>query len=159
MKKILFTGFGISLLTMVLYSCVHTINNNSDLTDNQSASLHNSNKSRNMSNNCLSCHIKGGNGDGVYTLGGTVFKNDKKTKQINGFIKLYSGPNGTGTLMKTIEVDNIGNFFSDANYNFKLPLYPSAETASGVKKYMSTPLSSGACNSCHGVSTDVIMVQ
>lgn len=158
MKKITYFTFLVFSTAVFFYSCKHTVNNNTDLTDKE-ASKHGSNESKDMSDNCLSCHKSGGSGDGVYTLGGTVFKDDKKTKQANGFIKLYSGPNGTGTLLKTIEVDAWGNFYSDANYNFSLPIYPSAETAAGVKKFMSTSISSGACNSCHGVSTDVITVQ
>ncbi|MBI3233793.1 MAG: hypothetical protein HYZ42_07090, partial [Bacteroidetes bacterium] len=80
-------------------------------------------------------------------------------KQPNGYIRLYSGPMGTGTLLKTIEVDALGNFYSDANYNFGLTIYPVAETSSGVRKYMSSSLTSGACNSCHGVSEAVINVE
>lgn len=144
-------------LSILFHACKHTINDNSNLADHE-ASEHHSNESRGMSGDCISCHKAGGSGEGVFTLGGTVFQEDLKTKQPNGYIKLYSGPQGTGVLLKTIQVDNLGNFYSDANYNFSLPIYPAAVSASGNVKYMSTSLSGGSCNSCHGPTTSVINV-
>lgn len=157
MNKIIKLLTPVLLICTIFYSCKHTINDNTNLAD-QEASRHGSNKSRGMSGDCISCHKLRGSGEGVFTLGGTVFKPDLKTIQPNGYIKLYSGPQGTGVLLKTIEVDALGNFYSDANYNFTLPIYPAAVSAGGSVKYMGSSLSGGSCNSCHGVSTDVIHV-
>jgi hypothetical protein len=49
---------------------------------------------------------------------------------------LYSGPNGSGTLKGTIEVDAKGNFFSTNIVDLSSPVYPSLTNTKGDTKYM-----------------------
>ena len=72
--------------------------------------------------------------------------------QNGGTVELYTEPNGGGTLKYTIAIDAKGNFYSTANISYS-GLYPKVTSPSGASIYMNSPLSSGACNSCHGPST------
>jgi cytochrome c553 len=114
--------------------------------------------SHNMSQNCMNCHKSGGQGEGWFNAAGTVYNAAFTNVQPNGTVKLYTGPDGTGTLKYTIEVDAKGNFYTTEDINFGSGLYPSITGTSGDVQYMSTTTTIGACNSCHGVSTNKIFV-
>jgi len=106
-----------------------------------------SKSSHNSGMNCMECHKEGGTGEGVFKVAGTVY--DKNGQIYPGTtVKLYTGPNGSGELKYTLEVDKSGNFYTTENIDFGQGLYPAVEGRGGVK-YMPTSASSGACNSCH----------
>ena len=69
-------------------------------------------ESHNMGQNCLNCHKSGGSGEGWFSLAGTVYDSLKTATLPNSTVKLYSGPNGTGSLIGIIEVDGLGNFYT-----------------------------------------------
>lgn len=112
------------------------------------------NKSHNMGKNCMQCHVKGGEGEGWFVVAGTVYDSLQNNTYPNTTIKLYTGPNGSGTLKYTIEGDQKGNFFSTETMDVN-GLY-AAVTGNNGTHYMGSALSTGACNSCHGVSTQRI---
>lgn len=114
-----------------------------------------SNKSHNMGQNCMNCHISGGKGEGWFNVAGTVYKSDLSSTYANTTVKLYTGPNGTGTLKYTIQGDAKGNFYTTESIDFGNGLYPVVQGLS-TANYMSSSITSGQCNSCHGVSTDKI---
>lgn len=114
-------------------------------------SKHFGNESHNVGKNCMSCHKEGGEGEGWFEVAGTVYDISLNNTLGNGTVKLYSGPNGSGELKHTIEVDEKGNFFSTDNIEISSGLYAAVEGDSVF--YMPTMLTSGACNSCHGVTT------
>lgn len=99
----------------------------------------------------MSCHKSGGEGKGWFIAAGTVY-NIEGTK-VNGdaVIKLYTGLNGTGELVKTIEVDRKGNFYTTEDIDFSVGLFPVLE-GTNSSKHMSTPTFVGTYNSCHGVT-------
>jgi len=111
------------------------------------------NNSHNTGQNCMSCHKQGGSGEGWFTVAGSVYDSLKTSAYPNSTVKLYTGPNGTGTLKYTIPADGLGNFYTTASIDFAGGLYPSIQ-GSLVTKYMSSTITTGQCNSCHGVSTD-----
>jgi len=74
-------------------------------------------------------------------------------------IKLYSAAQGGGNLIKTIEVDGNGNFYTTEKVKFKRDVYPSIEGVNGNVKFMSTPISKGNCNSFHGVTTSNLLAK
>jgi len=115
-----------------------------------------SNDSHKNSENCMSCHISGGSGEGWFTAAGSVYKANGTTENANGFIRLFTEPNGGGTEVAKIEVDALGNFFTTKKIDYGSGLYPSFESASGNKKFMGSTTISGSCNSCHGVSAPKI---
>lgn len=114
--------------------------------------------SHNMGQNCMNCHKSGGAGEGWFNAAGTVYNAAFTNVQPNGTVKLYTGPDGTGTLKYTIEVDAKGNFYTTEDIDFGSGLYPGITGTSGDVQYMSSAITNGACNSCHGVSEDKIFV-
>ncbi len=114
--------------------------------------------SHNMGQNCMSCHKQGGSGEGWFSAAGTVYDSLLTSAYPNAVVKLYTGPDGTGTLKKTIQADAKGNFFTTEAIDFGTGLYPSVSGGS-ITKYMSSAITAGQCNGCHGVSTDKIWIK
>jgi len=112
------------------------------------SSVAGSNKSHNMGQNCMNCHKPGGGEAPVWKVAGTVYNEALTNTNPSATVNLYTGPNGTGTLKYTINVDAKGNFYTSSNVDFTGGLYPSV-TGSTSTNSMSTPISTGACNSCH----------
>lgn len=112
--------------------------------------------SHNAGANCSECHNS--NQVTVFSVSGTVFQDDLRNTAPNGKIMLYSEADGSGSLIKTIEVDANGNFYTTAGIDFTQPVYPVAESAQGAAMYMPQTATSGACNSCHGDQEAVIFV-
>jgi hypothetical protein len=101
----------------------------------------------------MNCHKQGGEGEGWFNVAGTVYDSLKTATLPNATVNLYTGPNGTGTLKYTILVDGKGNFYTTNYIDFTGGLYPSVQGTNSTH-YMSSTISMGQCNSCHGVSTD-----
>lgn len=106
----------------------------------------------------MSCHTSGGSGEGWFNIAGTVYDSLKTSTLPNATVRLYTGLNGTGSLKITVEVDALGNFYTTENIEFGGGLYTSVEGNSDIK-YMHPVITTGQCNSCHGVSTDPIWTE
>lgn len=126
--------------------------------DVKNISSNNANESHNAGKNCMQCHVSGGEGSGWFQVAGTVYNSAYSAVQPNGVVKLYTGPDGTGTLKATIEVDAKGNFFTTEAIDFTGGLYPKVTGSSGTSMAMGSSITMGQCNSCHGVSTNKIFV-
>lgn len=126
--------------------------------DEDKVSAANDDDSHNNGQNCMSCHVSGGKGEGCFNAAGSVYDSLQQNPHTGGYITLYTGPNGTGTIAAKIPVDKNGNFYTTNQINFGTGLYPAATSANGKTKYMGTSIPSGQCNSCHGVSTGKIWV-
>lgn len=124
--------------------------------ENFLSSSYDSQKSHNAGQDCMSCHKSGGRGEGVFTVAGTIYNSGKTAVYPNATVKLYTGANGTGTLVKTIEVDGKGNFYTTESISFGSGLYATVTGTSGTVKKMSVALTGGQCNSCHGSASDRI---
>lgn len=120
-------------------------------------SQYNQTESHHAGENCMSCHSQGGGGEGWFEIAGTVYDTSYSSIIENATIRLYTGINGTGDLKYTIEGDKKGNFFTTKSVDFGNGLYP-VVSGPTISNHMSTPITTGACNSCHGVSTDRIWV-
>ena len=123
------------------------------------SSRYNENESHNAGQNCMSCHKSGSHAEGWFTVGGTVYNASKTTVYPNATIKLYTGPNETGTLVKSVEVDGKGNFYTTADINFTNGLYVSVTGTTGNTNKMASSITTGQCNSCHGSSTEKISAE
>ena len=123
----------------------------------ENISYHGETESHNMGQNCMNCHNSNGPGEGIFNVAGTVYDSLQTTPLPNGKVELFDAPTG-GNLIASIEVDANGNFFSTNAINFGSGLYPRVISPNGHVKSMSTPLTMGACNSCHGVSQPRIWV-
>ncbi len=154
-RKLLYLGLLVGASIIVIQSCKHTVG---DCKGGESkTSSAGDNESHNMGENCLKCH-NGKDEAPCFTLGGTVYDSAIVAPKTGGILKLYTGPNGTGDLVKTIEVDGRGNFYTSKTINFIGGLYPSITSKSGNTKYMGSPIQIGTCNSCHGATTSKITV-
>ena len=119
-------------------------------------SSYGSGKSHNMGRNCMDCHSSAGNGKGWFNVAGTVYDSTITNTLANATVYLYTGPNGSGNLKYTIQGDAKGNFYTTDSVNFGTTgLYP-VVSGSTTSRTMSTSITVGQCNSCHGVTTDKI---
>lgn len=119
-------------------------------------SFANGNESHNAGQNCMNCHKSGGGGSGCFQAAGTVYDNSGTSIYPNATIRLYSQPNGAGSLVATIQGDAKGNFYTTSNITFGSGVYPSVTNSVGQTMYMSSTVTTGACSSCHGVSQSKI---
>jgi hypothetical protein len=106
--------------------------------------------SHNTGKNCLSCH--------KFSVGGSVYKQNLTSTFPGSVVKLTTQPNGLGTVVATLTTDNSGNIYKSSSISFGAGLYVSASGTTGTK-YMASPVTSGACNSCHGGSTSKIWAE
>lgn len=113
--------------------------------------------SHNKGQNCMVCHQAKGEGEGCFIAAGTVYDQNLLNTVSSGKVDFYTGPNETGTLKQTILIDSKGNFYTTADFS-PVGLYPVVTGPTGNKKEMGSALTSGACNSCHGSSTDNLWV-
>ncbi len=142
MKKKSVQLFAVLLFITSMVSCT-TENEYGSIKDSTTGS----NNSHNVGQNCMNCH----NGSGeapLWKVAGTVYNEALTATNPNTKINLYTGPDGTGTLKYTISVDAKGNFYTSSNIDFSGGLYPSV-VGSTTTNFMSSPITTGACNSCH----------
>lgn len=111
-----------------------------------------------MGLNCMNCHSGTGGGEGCFAVAGTIYNKDLTATVPNASVKLFSGPDGSGNLLRTIEVDAKGNFYDGKNDGLMEKFYPIVISPDGVQDTMREPITVGACNSCHGISTEKIWV-
>lgn len=137
-------------ILMVFQSCENEENENETL-----ISTYGSNESHNIGQNCMGCHQLGGSVEGWFTTAGTVYDHTKSSTFPNASIRLYTGPNGTGTLRATVQGDLKGNFYTTEAIDFGDGLYATVECEEELH-HMQSPITTGQCNSCHGTSTDRI---
>ncbi len=141
----------ITSLTFTIQSC------NKNKT---SISKSNSNESHNLGQNCMVCHTgksEAGKKTGAFTVAGSVYDLLQTNANPNATINLYTEPGGAGTLKSTIEVDTKGNFYTTASIDFGAGLYPSIKGSTSTF-HMGSPITSGQCSSCHGVTTGKVYV-
>lgn len=121
-------------------------------------SSYNSSKSHRVGENCMNCHVSNGSGDGVFSISGTVYKEDLDSPLPNSTVRVYStAEEGTDPLY-VIEVDSKGNFYTTENINFGEGLYISVQGPTAEIRKESA-ITHGSCNSCHGVSTERIWAE
>lgn len=96
---------------------------------------------------CTQCHSE-------YTIAGTVYDFDLQNYYADAKLYFYTEANAGGTLVTTLEVDANGNYYTTESVDFSNGLYPVLENAAGdYRNYMLSSINTGACSSCHGVST------
>lgn len=154
MKAIILVNLTIVLLALLaLPSCEEDENENET-----EISTYNSSESHRAGENCMNCHKSGGSGEGWFTVAGTVYDETKNATYPNATVRFTTGPDGTGDLIKTVEVDRLGNFYTTESIDFGEGLYVLVE-GDELTNYMITKVTDGQCNSCHGSGTDRIWVR
>ena len=135
------------MLTFVMLSCEDE--------NETKISTYNDDESHNAGQNCMDCHTPGGEGEGWFEVAGTVYDSTRTNTYPNATVKFYSGPNGTGTLHYTLQVDARGNFYTTEDMKAPGGLYVAVQ-GDHQTNYMQSILPSRNCNSCHGVETERI---
>ena len=144
-------------IMFVLISCENE--DNDDYSENEvKISTFNDDDSHKNGQNCMNCHSSGGSGEGWFNVAGSVYDSSKTNPYPNAMVKLYSEPNESGVLVKLIEVDGKGNFYTTESVDFGSGLYVSVTDTNGNSKVMNSPIPTGQCNSCHGSSISNIWV-
>lgn len=126
--------------------------------DEKLVSVNGSTESHKAGENCMSCHKSGGSGEGIFVVAGTVYNSNKTAVYPNATIRLYSGPNATGTLVGMVEVDGKGNFYTTESTDFGTGLYVSVEGNTSTN-HMISKVTDGACNSCHDDSSNRVWTE
>jgi hypothetical protein len=139
MKKIFSITF--ILLVVALVSC-----------DQESEDEGEYGSSHNTGKNCLSCHSN-------FKLAGSVYNKALTSAFPGAKIKITTLANGAGTVLATLTSDNSGNFHTSSSISFGSGVFVSVESTSGTIKYMNSALTTGACNSCHGLSTSKVWAE
>jgi len=107
--------------------------------------------SHNTGRDCLSCHR--------FTAAGSVYNKALSAGFSGAVVKLTTAANGAGTVLGTFTVNKSGSFYTSSSINFGTGVYVNVTGSSGNTKYMSSAITLGACNSCHGSSTSKIWVE
>lgn len=145
----------IFLLSFLLFGFFISCDKEDEGENKDMSSRYSENESHNAGQNCMSCHKSGGPGEGWFTVAGTVYNSSETAVYPNATVKLYTGTNGSGTLVKTIEVDGKGNFYTTNSVDFGTGLYVTVTGKSGSVSTMSSSITTGQCNSCHDSSSKI----
>ncbi|MBK7384534.1 MAG: hypothetical protein IPI81_14570 [Flavobacteriales bacterium] len=140
----------LSLLGVMADACKH------GKCEGGGTSSHGSTRSHNVGENCMSCHHPDGEGHGCWQIGGTVYYSDHHTTLSNAKLLLFTLPQGQGTFVRSIDVDGLGNVYTSDKIPFDQTIFPAILIPSGDTAFMTEPIHDGACNRCHGVSTERI---
>lgn len=144
----------IALFSFILFTACEKENENET-----KISKNNTDESHNLGQNCMSCHVSGGSGEGWFTVAGSMYDNSQTNPYPNGSVKVTTEPNGLGTTVQTIEIDSKGNFYTTETIDFGSGLYVGVFGTNGEQKFMSSKITNGNCNSCHGNTTDKIWIE
>ncbi|TAE83300.1 MAG: hypothetical protein EAY81_08550 [Bacteroidetes bacterium] len=142
------------ILSLLVLSCSHY----DELKKNGKESEANSSESHNSGQNCMTCHNRGEFDEAVieggwWNIAGTAYNTNATTPASEGSIELWTGPGRTGEFVYKLPIDAKGNFYTAKVVDFKGGFYPVLLDKDGkVKKDMDSKTSTGACNSCHGVT-------
>lgn len=149
--KVIIAG-GTVIVIFLLQSCKHGCGHPGGSSSNGSKHSHN------MGLNCLNCHSGTGTGEGCFEIGGTAYHADKVNTYPGCTIDFYTQQNGQGDLVTSLVSDGKGNLYTGRNINWGNGLFPVITSPDGHREYMVEPISHGACNSCHGSTTERIFV-
>jgi hypothetical protein len=143
MKKLLsILVFGMAI---VFFACEEE---NEDEVGGQSSAM---GTSHNTGKNCMGCH--------KFTAAGSAYNKALTSAFQGATVKLTTQPNGAGTAIGSFTTNKSGSFYTSSSINFGSGVYVSVTGTSGTVKYMTSAITSGACNSCHGSSTSKIWTE
>ncbi len=71
-------------------------------------------------------------------------------------VRLFAAAQGAGGVRYQFQTDANGNVYTSENITFGSGLFPAVISASGDTAFMTEAISDGACNRCHGQSTERI---
>ncbi len=123
-----------------------------------SPSRHGGSRSHNMGRNCQECHVADGPGEVCWAVGGTAYDSLSGAESADVTVQFFKNWEDSSAAVLTLDGDQKGNFYTSQDPGLAAWLYPTVTTANGHTSRMAQPINTGACNSCHGVSTARILV-
>lgn len=117
-------------------------------------SEHGEDESHENGKNCMSCHYTEGDGEGWFSLAGTVYADDYD-KFNHAKIVLEDQQSN---VLKIVEVDELGNFYTTDEINFAKGLKVSIDF-NGKIIPMNSSLYVGQCNLCHGDGEEKLILK
>lgn len=144
-------GFLFALSLLLFVGC----DSEGDDEDEQMVSRFGDTESHNAGEDCMVCHRAGGSGEGIFVVAGTVYREDLTTTHPGTIVRLLTTENRS--VLLTLEVDARGNFYTTEAPGFDGGLLAEVSSESETRA-MLTPVTNGACNSCHGESVPVVHV-
>jgi len=145
-----FLGVMLLALAMVIPSCKH------GKCEGGGSSAEGDDESHNAGADCMSCHHPDGEGEGCWTIGGTVYNSTGTQPSMAAQFRLFTKPLGQGSMVLQLHSDALGNIYTSEDVPFGNGLFPAIINADGDTAFMSGAIRDGACNRCHGQSTEVI---
>ncbi|MEO8587865.1 MAG: hypothetical protein ABI432_00710 [Flavobacteriales bacterium] len=113
-------------------------------------------RSHNAGEDCSSCHHPDGEGEGCWTIDGTIYDHAGNSPTAAAEMRLFSAALGKGQLKLQLQGDGSGNVYTSQSIDFGPGLFPAVIGSNGDTLFMSEAISDGACNRCHGHSTERI---
>lgn len=142
--------FLVLAFVVVLFACEKEGNDSDDDQSGLTTNTGNLGSSHNTGKNCLDCHR--------FSVGGSVYKKDLTSVYPGSVVKLTTQANEGGTVVATITTDNSGNIHTSSAISFGTGLYVSVKGSAGTK-YMTSAITSGGCNACHGNSVSKVWTE
>jgi hypothetical protein len=122
--------------------------------------------SHNAGQNCMRCHHDERNeasGTGTWWyFAGTAYTSNGSVVKSGGVVELWSEAGGKGNLIYKVPIDKAGNFYTSKIIDLRGGFFPRIISNNGQDTSMSqkaTGLVDGACNNCHGISTNKIVIK
>ncbi len=100
-----------------------------------------STSSHNAGRDCLECH--------GFSVAGTIYRDDGAIPYPGATVRLTSEASGAGEVLISLVTDRSGNFYTTQSVDWGRGPYADVTDSAGTLRPMETPLSGGACNSCH----------
>lgn len=143
--RYLFVAFALIATTATFTNCKKWTQKNTDA----EISKHGDDEGHKKGQNCMNCHYTEGEGDGAFSLGGSVYGNPG-----DGMVYLYTDWNLPP--VDSVEIDADGNVYTTEAIDFGDGYHVSVKSGSGAVKQMTDKITNGQCNLCHGVTTTQI---
>ena len=112
-------------------------------------SKHGDDEGHKKGQNCMNCHYTEGQGDGWFSVGGSVYGSVG-----DGTVYLYK--DWASPAIDSIEIDADGNLYTTEPIDFVDGLHVSIKSGDGTEQHMTGKIFNGQCNLCHGVTEDRI---
>lgn len=110
--------------------------------------------SHNAGRDCMGCHLPDGEGEGCWTVAGSLYSPGGQHAPAGTRTLLFTRPLGQGDVAIELGSDQSGTIYTSNSLDFGLGLFPAVIGAAGDTVFMDESIRDGACNRCHGSSTD-----
>lgn len=132
---------------MFIIACNSDINNPDDDDEIKTMeSTYNDDESHKNGQNCMNCHVAGGEGEGIFTIAGSVYQSDLSNPYPNSTVKLYD--TNLSSIIYTLPVDGLGNFYTTKSIDLSSGCLPQVSDQQLLKQ-MASSTTIGSCNGCH----------